>query len=143
MNSQLPKKFHLYQLSVVFSVLFALAGFSYNIWRMEITEENDTTRTASFEILINLSSLEHLIYTAYYDGDLKEGNPRKGWIQVGLINDLSTLTDESVSSKSAALKEVWATHWEAMATNEESVKKIVSAIDSVRDEIKLLLSSLE
>jgi len=143
MDSQRFNKLHLYQITVVFSVLFALIGFSYNVWRMEISEENNTTRTACFEILINLSSLEQLIYTAHYDGDINEGSPRKGWVTVGLIVDLSALTDEAVSEESLALKKVWSTNWNTMATSRESVDQIVKAIDSVRNQIKDLLGSLE
>lgn len=34
------RNFRLYQLTVIFSVLFALLGFTYNVWRMEVTEQN-------------------------------------------------------------------------------------------------------
>ena len=137
------KKLHLYQATVIFSVLFALIGFSYNIWRMEASEENNNIRTACFETLINLSSLEQLIYSAHYDKDQKEGNPRKGWVTVGLIVDLSALTNNAVKEESATLKEVWSSHWDTMATSKDSVDIIVASIDSVRAEIKILLNSLE
>jgi len=143
MDTQIYKKLHLYQITVIFSVLFALVGFSYNVWRMEVSEENNNIRTACFEILINLSALEQLVYTAHYDGDIKEGNPRKGWVTVGLITDLSTLTDDAVKKESSTLKDVWSANWETMPTSRGSVDKIVGAIDSVRTEIKHLMSSLE
>ena len=143
MDIQILKKLHLYQLTVIFSVLFALAGFSYNVWRMEVSEQNNNIRTACFEMLLELSTLEQLIYTAHYDGDVKEGSPRKGWVKVGLIADLSVLTTDSVETKALALKETWSTHWSTMATNKESVDKIVNAIDSVRSELKQILNSLE
>lgn len=137
------EKLHLYQTTVIFSVLFALIGFSYNVWRMEVSEENNNIRTASFEILINLSSLEQLIYSAHYDKDLKEGNPRKGWVTVGLINDLSALTNDAVKHSSTSLKKAWSDHWDKIATSKDSVDTIVKSIDTVRIEIKNLLSSLE
>ena len=143
MNNTSSRKLYLYQISVVFSVIFALAGFTYNVWRMEVTEENSTIRTACFEILVNLSSLEQLVYTAHYDHDLKEGSPRKGWVMVGLISDLSALTDSAVQNKSAALKKAWSANWETMASSSESVDTIVTAIDAARAEIKHLLNSLE
>ncbi len=143
MDIQILKKLHLYQLTVLFSVIFALAGFSYNVWRMEVSEQNNNIRTACFEMLLELSTLEQLIYTAHYDGDVKEGSPRKGWVKVGLISDLSVLTSDSVESKALALKEIWSAHWSTMATSKESVDKIVYAIDSVRAEIKQVLNSLE
>ena len=115
MNNELSRKLYLYQVSVVISVLLALTAFSYNVWRMEVSEENNNTRTACFEILINLSSLEQLVYTAHYDGDLQEGSPRKGWVIVGLVNDLSALADESVQQETVVLKTVWSGHWQTHA----------------------------
>lgn len=143
MKTQFYKEFHLYQITVVFSVLFALVGFSYNVWRMEVSEENNTIRTACFEILVNLSSLEQLIYTAHYDADTKEGSPRKGWVKVGLIVDLSALTDDAVKLESLALKQSWSENWDKIANDKVSVDKTVAAIDSVRVRIKSLLNSLE
>ena len=143
MDTQIQKKLHIYQVTIIFSVLFALVGFSYNVWRMEVSEENSNIRTACFEMLLVLSSLEQLIYIAHYDGDVKEGSPRKGWVKVGLIADLSVLTTDSVEKQAAALKKVWSAHWSTMIDNKDSIDQIVIAIDFVRSEIKLILSSLE
>lgn len=143
MDTQIQKKLHIYQLTVIFSVLFALVGFSYNVWRMEVSEENNNIRTACFEMLLELSALEQLIYAAHYDGDKKEGSPRKGWVKVGLIADLSVLTVEPVERQATTLKNVWSAHWSTMADNKDSIDKMVNAIDSVRSEIKQVLRSLE
>jgi len=143
MDNQFYSRLNLYQKTVIFSVLFTLLGFSYNVWRMEASEKNNNIRTASFEILITLSSLEQLVYAAYYDGDKKEGNPRIGWINVGLINDLSILTNEKAKSKATMLNDVWSENWQNITSSQASVNQIVKAIDNVRDEIKLLLYSLE
>ena len=143
MDNQIYSKINLYQKTVIFSVLFTLVGFSYNVWRMEVSENNNKIRTASFEILINLSSLEQLVYTAYYDDNPNEGNPRKGWVTVGLIDDLSVLTNDEVKVKATVLKKVWSVHWETISTSQQAVDQIVVAIDSVRDEIKRSLNSLE
>lgn len=143
MDNQIDNRINLYQRTVIFSLLFTLMGFSYNVWRMEVSENNNNIRTASFEMLINLSSLEQLVYSAYYDNDLKEGNPRKGWVTVGLIDDLSVLTNDEVKTKTTALKNVWSVHWETIATSQKTVDKMVESIDSVRDEIKTSLNSLD
>jgi hypothetical protein len=143
MNTPTLSKLHLYQLTVIFSVIFALLGFTYNVWRMEVTEENSNIRTASFEVLLTLSSLEQLVYSAHYDGDEQEGNPRKGWVKVGLIEDLSMLTTDSVQAQAAALKTVWTDNWATMMDDRHSADQIVSAIDSTRTELKRVLTSLE
>lgn len=136
-------KFKLYQATVLFSVLFSLVGFSYNVWRMEASEENEMVRTACFEMLINLSSLEQLIFVAHYDNDLENGNPRQGWVTVGLLNDMSTLTNVAIEQKSELLKQSWATHWVDLGEDQASVDHMVTSIDNVRAEIKILLKSLE
>lgn len=143
MKTPTLSKLHLYQVTVIFSVLFALLGFTYNVWRMEVTEENTNIRTASFEVLLTLSSLEQLVYSAHYDGDEQEGNPRKGWVKVGLIEDLSMLTTDSVQAQAAALKTVWTDNWATMMDDRHSADQIVSAIDSTRTELKRVLTSLE
>ncbi|WP_246129061.1 hypothetical protein [Colwellia demingiae] len=143
MEDKIDNRINLYQRTVIFSLLFTLMGFSYNVWRMEVSENNNNIRTASFEMLINLSSLEQLVYSAYYDDDLKEGNPRKGWVIVGLIDDLSVLTDDEVKAKTTALKDVWSVNWETISTSQQTVDKVVGSLDSVREEIKILLNSLD
>jgi len=143
MAIQHQEKINLYQMAVIFSVLFALVGFTYNVWRMEVSEENNTIRTASFEMLLELSSLEQLIYTAHYDGNLVEGSPRKGWVKIGLIADLSLLTADSIRDTATALKNTWAQRWNSVVDNTDSVTQIVQAIDAVRESIKLELKMLD
>lgn len=143
MDTRIISSLKTYQATVIFSILFALLGFSYNVWRMEVSEQNSNIRTACFQILLELSSFEQLVYTAYYDGDMREGSPRKGWVRVGLIQDLSVLTGVSVAREAAVLKEVWSKHWNAAANSTDSVELIVKQIDSVRSEIKSVLSTLQ
>ena len=136
-------KLFLYQLTAVFSVIFALTGFSYNVWRMEISENNNNVRIACFEMLKELAALEQIIYAASYDKNLAEGSPRKAWVKVGLVNDLSMLTSPDVESRADDLKQTWSMNWETMLENNADREKIISSIDDVRNAIKMLLSSLE
>ncbi len=143
MNTINKNSMHLYQATVIFSVLFTLVGFSYNVWRMEASEKNNNIRTACFEMLLELSSLEQLVYAAHYDGDTKEGNPRKGWVKVGLISDLSILTTSNVKNAANTLNKIWSDNWSTMTEEKPSVDQIIIAIDSVRKAIKTNLSTLE
>jgi sensor domain CHASE-containing protein len=142
MAMQAEKQIKNYQVAVIASLLFALLGFSYNVWRMEITEENANTRTACFELLLVLSELEQLVYSAHYDKNTAEGSPRKGWVKVGLTVNLSVLTTTEVKQSALQLKEVWSTHWQSIDNKEQSVQAIVLSIDSARTEIKILLKDL-
>jgi len=143
MNIQAEKQIRNYQMAVIFSLLFALLGFSYNVWRMEVTEQNANTRTACFELLLVLSELEQLVYAAHYDKNILEGSPRKGWVKVGLTVDLSALTTSKVEHSAIKLKETWSTHWQSITNNQQSVETIVLSIDKSRTEIKLLLQDLQ
>lgn len=143
MNMQTDKQIRNYQVAVIASLLFALLGFSYNVWRMEVTEENANTRTACFEMLLVLSELEQLVYSAHYDKNIIEGSPRKGWVKVGLTVDLSVLTTKKVKDSALKLKEVWSTYWESIDNNEQSVESIIFSIENSRTEIKMLLKELK
>jgi len=126
----------------VFSVLFALLGFSYNAWRMEVSEENNNVRTAAFEVLSHLGELEHIILSAHYDNDVIEGNPRKGWVKVGLVVDLSALIAPNVEAKALMMKATWADSWHLMRTEEAVVTELVNEIDDTRMAIKLVLKEM-
>ncbi|WP_282167424.1 hypothetical protein [Shewanella japonica] len=139
----MPSNMKLYQLTVIFSVLFSLMGFSYNVWRMEITENNSNVRTACFEMLLELAEVQQLVYAAHYDNNLEQGNPRVGWVKVGLIADLSSLTNQAVAKESVELTQVWSTHWHSMHDDEQAASQIVEQVDNVREEIKRLLASLD
>ena len=123
-------------------MVFAVLGFSYNTWRMELSEDNNNIRTASFEVLLQLSEFEQILYAAYYDKDNKEGSPRKAWVKVGLITDLSGLIGEQVKSESVKLNKLWGMHWEDVSSDEKALRLLVKQIDQVRYKIKIVLESL-
>ena len=138
----LKEKLKVYYIMSIFSVLFALVGFSYNAWRMEVSEENNNVRTAAFEVLSHLGELEHIILSAHYDNDLIEGNPRKGWVKVGLVVDLSALISSDVADKAVIVKTVWADSWHLMRTEEAVVTELVTKIDDTRMAIKMILKEM-
>ncbi|AOT11057.1 hypothetical protein [Pseudoalteromonas luteoviolacea] len=140
---KMKQKLHLYQVSVIFSMVFALVGFSYNTWRLEASEYNNNVRLACFEILKELAALEQLLYIAHYDNDMQTASPRKGWVKVGLIKDFSYLTNQNVQTSSNSLHQTWSKKWESISSDSHSIEVIVKDIDKVRSDIKQLLTSLE
>lgn len=131
-----------YYLTAVFSMVFAILGFSYNTWRLEVSEDNNTIRTASFEVLKQLSELEQVVFAAHYDRDNMVGNPRTGWVKVGLINDLSVLITPEVATSSEQLKISWQQHWEALEHDELAAQAILTHIDTTRLVIKDVIITL-
>ncbi len=141
--SDLEKKFKTYYLTAIFSLIFAVVGFSYNAWRLEVTEDNSNIRTAAFEVLTELAEFQQLIYSAHYDKDMVAGNPRTGWVKVGLIVDLSSLIGERVADKTKHLQKTWSNNWGNIQKSRKATDKLVADIDLVRVAIKETLKNLE
>ena len=100
-------KLQAYYLTALFSVIIAVVGFSYNAWRLENTENNNNIRTAAFETFKALAELEQIIYTLHYDRNPVDGSPRKAWVQVGLIYDLSGIVGTDVQDAAGTLQQRW------------------------------------
>lgn len=132
-----------YYLTAIFSLVFAVAGFTYNTWRLEVTEDNNNIRTASFAVLTLLSEFEQNIFAAYYDSNPVEGSPRIGWVKVGLIVDMSTLISEDVEIESTKLKQLWSNEWENVFDERDSVDQLTAQIDVIRADIKTELKALQ
>jgi len=137
------QKLKLFYITSIFSMVFAVLGFSYNAWRMELSEDNNNIRTAAFEVLLQLSELEQVIYAAHYDKNFQEGSPRKGWVKVGLIEDLSILIGPQVKVNATELKRLWGENWQAVPESEQISQLLVSQIDEVRLSLRQALQDLE
>ena len=141
--SELSRKIRIYQATALFSVLFALMGFSYNVWRMEVTEYNSNVRSAPFELFLQLAELEQLVFAAHYDRDPERGNPRDGWVKVGLIADLSYSCGEEAHAAALALRESWSENWEQLPAERQAAEATVAAIDATRAAVQAVLQELD
>lgn len=110
---------------------------------MEVTEDNNNTRTASFSVLTLLAEFEQNIFASYYDNNNVEGSPRVGWVKVGLVVDLSSLISEDVEKEAIELKQLWSQEWHLVSQEQKSVDKLSHQIDVVRDVIKKELKMLQ
>ena len=140
---ELKSKLKVFYITSIFSMVFAVLGFSYNTWRMELSEDNSNIRTAAFEVLLQLSELEQVIYAAHYDKNTAEGSPRKGWVKVGLVNELSVLIGPQVKIESVQLKLIWSERWQDVTSSEDAVIELVAQIDKVRGSINVALRHLQ
>ncbi len=140
--SEISKRIKVYQITAILSILLTLSGFTYNVYRLEQSEINSNIRTSSFEMLKELASLEQIVYAAFYEKDKVLGNPRTGWVKVGMITDLSIICFNEKAMESKQLVKIWENNWSSMDTNQESVEKIVKSIDKVREKIRTVLQNL-
>ena len=92
---------------------------------------------------MELAELEQIIYAIHYDKDVQLGNPRTAWVKVGLVLDLSHITDQQLGTQAEQLKNTWQQHWQMITTERSSVDLMVKQIDMMRDEIKRLIRGLE
>lgn len=139
----LHRKLQVYYLTAVLGVVIALLGFGYNTWRLEISENNNNIRTAAFESFKALATLEQIIYAHHYDQNQQDGSPRKAWVQVGLISDLSSIVSAEVHTEAETLRQLWQQYWSVLAHDREATNAMVAQIDKVRTAIKQTLLSLD
>lgn len=137
------KQLKTYQITTIVTILLTLIGFSYNVWRLEQTERNSNIRTSSFELIKQLAQLEQIVYYAHYDKDTINGNPRKGWIKVIIINDLCLVAENMLEDKANKLKITWQNNWKQLSTEQKAADNIVQSIDDLRAQIQTVLRNLE
>jgi hypothetical protein len=126
------------------SLVVALTSLSYNTWRNEHTEENRNLRTAAFEILLRLGSLQEVVFFSHYDRDLSNrGNPRAGWAHVLTIQDLSALLPEPLPGTTGQLLTTWQVRWQGLGTDQHSADEILAEIDRSRKATVALLVALD
>ena len=130
------------QLAII-SLIVALAALGYNTWRNELTEHNRNVRQAGFEMLVHVSELRRVTHLAHYDQDPVGGNPRKGWAEVLVLQDLATLMPEPIRRRTRELAGAWGANWEGLGHNQGSVEAIESAIDATRQDILHELAALD
>lgn len=139
---QFRSKLQAYYLTAILGVVFAVLGFGYNTWRLENSEHNSNIRTAAFESFKALAELEQIIYSLHYDQNSIDGSPRKGWVQVGLITDLSVFVSAEVNNEADHLRKLWQQNWAIVASDQAATDKLVSQIDVTRGAIKVSLLTL-
>jgi hypothetical protein len=130
------------QLAII-SLLVALAALSYNTWRNELTEQNRNIRNAGFEMLLHIANLQRITYLAHYDQDMDAGNPRKGWTEVLVLQDLAMLMPPNAHDRTTELAQTWQENWENLGANDAAVQAIDSATDALRTDILAELVALE
>ncbi|MGA1939021.1 hypothetical protein [Arcobacter sp. YIC-310] len=140
--TSIKKRLKIYQITSILSILLTLVGFSYNVYRLEQTEINSNIRTSSFEMLKELANLEQIVYASHYEKDDKIGNPRIGWVKVGIIQDLSIISFKEKNKAVENLLKIWKKNWSLMKNDRQATNRIIKSIDEIRKEIRIVLKNL-
>lgn len=131
-----------YLITTVLSISLAIVSIAYNAWRMVESEQNANVRDATFIVLLTLAEFQHVIYAAHFDKLEIEGNPRRGWVKVRLIEDISILIGGDIASAAQELRETWQKSWPSIEDNREAVDLLVTQINALRDLLRERLTSL-
>ncbi len=118
------------------SLFVALAGLTANISYMEHKELNSNLRTASFQLLIELSELEKIAFQLQFDEETAAINARTGWVKVRLIEGLSKLTSPDVQKNANSLLLSWKNNWQDLGSNS------TKAFDDISGQISVIRQSL-
>lgn len=126
------------------SLAVAVTSLGYNTWRNEASEHNRNQRLISIEILRNLGELHEVILHRHWDRDeVNKGNPRTGWAIVISVHDLAMVLERPLPGAAEHLREVWDDDWQGLGSDDESLKRIIDALEAMRAEVHTLLQSLD
>ena len=139
---QIQERIVRYQIMVMLSFLFGVLGFVYNNWRYEHNEYNNNVRIASFQMIQELATLEQNIYANHYDHNPDKGNPRDGWVKVGLIDDLALFISPECEAATEVLKNSWQKNWNSIGKNRDAANMLVEKIEDVRKTTRSILIQL-
>ena len=89
-----------------------------------------------------LAALEQNIYANHYDKDTHKGNPRDGWVKIGLINDLALFISPTTQEASKKLKTVWSQNWKKITNDRNATDDVVEKIEEVRKATRVMLREL-
>jgi len=127
----------------IISLVIALSALGYNTWRNERTELNRNVRSAGFELLTEIGSLQQTIFYAHYAKGDQRGDPRMGWADMLTINDLAALMPADVARGAGDLRAVWEADSATLAEDEAAFQRIDVAIDVLRQKTLASLRTLD
>jgi len=127
----------------ILSLTVALVALGYNTWRNELSEHNRTVRRAGFEMLVHIAELQRISFLTHYDPQLAEGNPRRGWTEVLLLQDLARLMPADTRTRTDELAVAWAENWERLGSDQRAVDTIDKSIDILRQEVLAGITALD
>ncbi len=124
----------------VMMLLIAVATLVYSGYRAELNQENQTARSAGFEVLKALNTLQ-MIADAHRYTPKRAPSYLEGWTQILLIDDLSDFIAPSVEIKAEDLHTVWQENLDRLDSDEAN-EEITDAIKTTRTSLKEAIQNL-
>ncbi len=118
----------------VMMLLIAIATLVYSGYRAELNQENQTARSAGFEVLKALNTLQMIADAHRYTPNTAPSY-LDGWTQILLIDDLADFIAPSVENKAEDLHTVWQENLDQL-NSDEANEEITNAIKTTRTSLK-------
>jgi hypothetical protein len=126
----------------IVSIVVALGGLAYSMWRNEKTEANRNTRIAAFEVLKTLGELQLIVDYAYYRKDRTQGDSTIGWRRVLCIKDLAQIVPSPGPEDAEHLLQTWRTSSETLNSDAQSAARISDEIYATRQDMVAIIQRL-
>ncbi len=124
----------------VMMLLIAIATLVYSGYRAELNQENQTARSAGFEVLKALNTLQMIADAHRYTPNTAPSY-LDGWTQILLIDDLADFIAPSVENKAEDLHTVWQENLDQL-NSDEANEEITNAIKTTRTSLKEAIQNL-
>ena len=121
-------------------LVIATMTLLYSGYRAELNQENQTARSAGFELLKALNNLQMIVDAHRYTPETAP-NYLTGWTQVLLIDDMSDFIAPSVEIEAGLLHSSWQKNFEQLQTDDANIA-LTSAIRTTRSSLKEAIQNL-
>lgn len=121
-------------------LFIAIATLVYSGYRAELNQENQTARSAGFEVLKALNTLQ-MIADAHRYTPKTAPSYLDGWTQVLLIDDLSDFIAPGVEKKAENLHTAWQQNLDNLESDDAN-REITGAIKNARTSLKEAIQNL-
>ena len=121
-------------------LLIAVTTLIYSGYRAELNQQNQTARSAGFEVLKALNELQMIIDAQRYTPE-SAPNFLDGWNEILLIDDMSDFINPKVQTQAQALHQTWQNNFETLQ-NDASNEAVTATIKRTRASLKQAIYNL-
>ena len=119
----------------------AILSLSLSTFQAEVSEANQTTREASFEMLKTLNHLQYIIDKEHYGKQNKE-RYLDGWSDIVFINDLAIFITPRVDKNAKKLLLLWKKDFENFGNRDINIE-LSKAIKDTKEGLKVAIRELK
>jgi len=134
------KKFRNFISVPVMMLLIATSTLLYSGYRAQLNQANQTARSAGFELLKSLNTLQMIVDAGRYTPD-QAASYIAGWTEVLLIEDMASFVSSDVDDAAQALHHLWQQEFEHLDQS-SSNNLLTKAIKKTRSSLKSAIHNL-